>query len=188
MGSILGRPHSAPLLHPDLLARPDPLVAPHDHGVAHGEPLGGDKKWTGTLELILPLPFIRDSKAFRITTFVDAGNVFGPGQNFDLTEMRASAGITGIWVSPFEVEAALISHPAVLEAGVVPAHEGDDLIKPKAFVVLQSGQGGEALYEELKDHVKERIGAWKYPRWIEFVDELPKTATGKIQRFKLRTD
>lgn len=66
-----------------------------------GEPLGGDRKLTGTVELILPLPFIRDSKAFRITTFVDAGQVYGPGQNFDITEMRASAGISGIWVSPF---------------------------------------------------------------------------------------
>ena len=66
-----------------------------------GEPLGGDRKLTGTLELILPLPFIRDSKAFRITTFVDAGNVFGPGQSFDYRELRASAGVSGIWVSPF---------------------------------------------------------------------------------------
>ena len=66
-----------------------------------GDPIGGDRKLTGTLELILPLPFIRDSKAFRITTFVDAGNVYGPGQNFDLSEMRASAGVSGIWVSPF---------------------------------------------------------------------------------------
>lgn len=94
--------------------------------------------------------------------------------------------VSGIWVSPFEVEAALISHPAVLEAGVVPAHEGDDLIKPKAFVVLQSGHSPDGLYDELKEHVKDRIGAWKYPRWIEFVEALPKTATGKIQRFKLR--
>jgi 4-hydroxybenzoate-CoA ligase len=91
-------------------------------------------------------------------------------------------------VSPFEVEAALISHPAVLEAGVVPAHEGDDLIKPKAFVVLQSGHSPHGLYDALKEHVKGRIGAWKYPRWIEFVEDLPKTATGKIQRFKLRAD
>lgn len=96
--------------------------------------------------------------------------------------------VSGIWVSPFEVEAALISHPAVLEAGVVPAHEGDDLIKPKAFVVLQSGHSPDGLYDALKDHVKDRIGAWKYPRWIEFVEDLPKTATGKIQRFKLRED
>ena len=66
-----------------------------------GQPIGGDRKLTGTVELILPLPFIRDSKAFRITTFVDAGNVFGPGQQFDYRELRASAGISGIWISPF---------------------------------------------------------------------------------------
>ena len=66
-----------------------------------GEPLGGDRKLTGTVELILPLPFIRESKAFRITTFVDAGNVFGPGQRLDYRELRASAGISGIWISPF---------------------------------------------------------------------------------------
>jgi outer membrane protein insertion porin family len=68
---------------------------------SNGQPIGGDRKLTGTLELILPLPFIRDSKAFRITTFVDAGNVFGPGQSFDLGELRASAGVSGIWISPF---------------------------------------------------------------------------------------
>jgi len=68
---------------------------------SNGAPIGGNKKFTGTLELILPLPFIQDSKAFRITTFVDAGNVFGPGQEFEFSELRASAGISGIWVSPF---------------------------------------------------------------------------------------
>jgi len=68
---------------------------------SQGDPLGGDRKMTGTVELILPLPFIRDSKAFRITTFLDAGNVFGPGQSFDFGELRASAGISGIWISPF---------------------------------------------------------------------------------------
>jgi len=66
-----------------------------------GQPIGGDRKLTGTVELILPLPFIRDSKAFRITTFLDAGNVFGPGQQFDYRELRASAGISAIWISPF---------------------------------------------------------------------------------------
>jgi outer membrane protein insertion porin family len=66
-----------------------------------GQPLGGDRKLTGTLELILPLPFIRDSKAFRITTYLDAGNVFGPGQKFEFQELRASAGVSGIWISPF---------------------------------------------------------------------------------------
>jgi 4-hydroxybenzoate-CoA ligase len=96
---------------------------------------------------------------------------------------------SGIWVSPFEVEAALTSHPHVLEAAVIPAQDNAGLIKPKAFVVLKSPVqegAGRALYEELKAHVKREIGAWKYPRWIEILDELPKTATGKIQRYKLR--
>ena len=97
--------------------------------------------------------------------------------------------VSGIWVSPFEVEDALISHPKVLEAAVVPAEDDNGLIKPKAFVVLRDrrqNDGSRALYEELKVHVKRAIGPWKYPRWIEFIDSLPKTATGKIQRFMLR--
>ncbi len=98
--------------------------------------------------------------------------------------------VSGIWVSPFEVEDALIAHPSVLEAAVVPAADDNGLIKPKAFVVLKQKPDGSsrALYEELKVHVKRTIGPWKYPRWIEFVDGLPKTATGKIQRFMLRGD
>jgi 4-hydroxybenzoate-CoA ligase len=97
--------------------------------------------------------------------------------------------VGGIWVSPFEVEAALASHPDVLEAAVVPAEDSKGLLKPKAFVVLKGNPGegaGRSLYEGLKAHVKRTVGPWKYPRWIEFVDTLPKTATGKIQRFKLR--
>jgi 4-hydroxybenzoate-CoA ligase len=95
--------------------------------------------------------------------------------------------VSGIWVSPFEVESALIGHDAVLEAAVVPKEDSDGLVKPKAFVVLKSGKGaGNGLPEELKEHVKAKAGMWKYPRWIEFVEGLPKTATGKIQRFKLR--
>ncbi len=94
--------------------------------------------------------------------------------------------VSGIWVSPFEVESALVSHAAVLEAAVV-AHEDDEgLVKPKAFVVLNVGYSGDGLFDELKDHVKTEAGPWKYPRWIEFLPDLPKTATGKIQRFKLR--
>ena len=91
--------------------------------------------------------------------------------------------VSGIWVSPFEVEDALITHPKVLEAAVVPVEDANGLIKPKAFVVLRNQKEidvGRALYEELKVHVKHAIGPWKYPRWIEFVDSLPKTATGKI--------
>jgi 4-hydroxybenzoate-CoA ligase len=97
--------------------------------------------------------------------------------------------VGGIWVSPFEVEEALIAHPAVLEAAVVGHPDADDLIKPKAFIVLQEAAQAEdraALRETLQSSVKDRIGVWKYPRWIEFVEALPKTATGKIQRYKLR--
>lgn len=95
--------------------------------------------------------------------------------------------VGGVWVSPFEVEEALISHPSVLEAAVVGHEDSDGLTKPKAFVILRDTDvDRNALAETLKAHVKDRIGVWKYPRWIEFVDTLPKTATGKIQRFRLR--
>ena len=95
--------------------------------------------------------------------------------------------VSGIWVSPFEVESALIGHDAVLEAAVVPKEDADGLVKPKAFIVLKPGKSaGNGLLDELKEHVKAKAGMWKYPRWIELVDGLPKTATGKIQRFKLR--
>jgi benzoate-CoA ligase len=95
--------------------------------------------------------------------------------------------VSGIWVSPFEVESALASHAAVLEAAVVGQADENGLTKPKAYVVLridvpQSAELGAALQQ----HVKAHLAPYKYPRWIEFVAELPKTATGKIQRFKLR--
>jgi 4-hydroxybenzoate-CoA ligase len=96
--------------------------------------------------------------------------------------------VSGIWVSPFEVEGALASHPSVLEAAVVPAMDDDNLLKPKAFVVLKPGVSGDGLEAALKDHVKAAIGLWKYPRWVEVRETLPKTATGKIQRFKLREE
>ena len=93
--------------------------------------------------------------------------------------------VSGIWVSPFEVEQALVEHPAVLEAAVVARADEKDLIKPAAYIVIKEGADTPSM-DELKLIVKEKIGMWKYPRWIEVVDELPKTATGKIQRFKLR--
>jgi benzoate-CoA ligase len=92
--------------------------------------------------------------------------------------------VSGIWVSPAEVEAALVSHDAVLEAAVVGKEDEQKLVKPKAFVVLKPGK--QASVEELQDYVKSKLAPYKYPRWIEFATELPKTATGKIQRFKLR--
>ena len=95
--------------------------------------------------------------------------------------------VGGQWVSPFEVESALLAHPGVLEAAVVGQDDELGLVKPKAFVVVPEGsEAGDALADELKEFVKGRLAPFKYPRWIEFAESLPKTATGKIQRFKLR--
>ena len=92
--------------------------------------------------------------------------------------------VSGQWVSPFEVEQAIASHPDVLEAAVVPAMDEDGLEKPKAFVIANAG--AEIDVAALQEHVKQAVGLHKYPRWIEVREDLPKTATGKIQRFKLR--
>jgi len=95
--------------------------------------------------------------------------------------------VGGIWVSPIEVEDALVSHPAVLEAAVVAKHDEHALVKPKAYVVLKKGNHpSEKLASDIQAFVKKNIAAYKYPRWIEFVKDLPKTSTGKIQRYKLR--
>ena len=95
--------------------------------------------------------------------------------------------VGGIYVSPVEVEAALITHEAVLECAVVGQEDESKLVKPKAYVVLKQGQSpSDSLKGALQQHVKDRLAPYKYPRWIEFLNELPKTATGKIQRFKLR--
>ena len=97
--------------------------------------------------------------------------------------------VSGMYVSPFEVEGVLQSHPDVLEAAVVGWPDSDKLIKPKAFVVLKSpGKAGDAIARALQEHCKQKLAAYKYPRWLEFRSELPKTATGKIQRFKLRAE
>jgi 4-hydroxybenzoate-CoA ligase len=97
--------------------------------------------------------------------------------------------VSGMWVSPFDVEAALTSHEAVLEAAVIGKQDADGLVKPKAFIVLKNGYvADDGLLERLKVHVKQHAGAWKYPRWIDVRTDLPHTATGKIQRFKLRDE
>jgi len=96
--------------------------------------------------------------------------------------------VSGQWVSPFEVEATLLQFPAIQEAAVVGALDENDLVKPRAYVVLKPGHNGDAaLKTAIQEFVKTRIAPHKYPRWIEFVSALPKTATGKIQRFRLRT-
>jgi 4-hydroxybenzoate-CoA ligase len=97
--------------------------------------------------------------------------------------------VSGMWVSPFDVEAALVSHEAVLEAAVIGKEDADGLIKPKAFIVLKNGfKADDVLLETLKVHVKDKAGPWKFPRWIEARSDLPRTATGKLQRFKLRKE
>ena len=98
--------------------------------------------------------------------------------------------VSGIWVSPFEVEQAILNHDEVLESAVVPEIDREGLVKSKAFIILKTEQNQKEKLKEIektiKEIVKEKIGLWKYPRSIEFVKTLPKTATGKIQRFKLR--
>ena len=95
--------------------------------------------------------------------------------------------VGGIWVSPVEVENALVEHTAVVEAAVVGRQDQDQLVKPLAYVVLAPGSSGTPeLARELQDFVRGKLAEYKRPRWIEFVAELPKTATGKTQRFKLR--
>ena len=95
--------------------------------------------------------------------------------------------VGGLWVSPIEIENTLMEHPAVLESGVIGATDADGLLKPKAFVVLKGEfKPSDELRTELQYHVKTKLTPYKYPRWVEFVDDLPKTVTGKIQRFRLR--
>ena len=95
--------------------------------------------------------------------------------------------VSGLYVSPTEVESALLTHPSVLEAAVIGSRDPHGLVKPLACIVLKDRtQANEALADQLKQHVKQILQPHKYPRWVEFLAELPKTATGKIQRFKLR--
>ena len=95
--------------------------------------------------------------------------------------------VGGIWCSPFEIEARLVEHSKVLEAAVVGREDPSGLIKPEAHVVLNDPENqSEDLSGELLEHCKSGLAPYKYPRWIQFLEELPKTATGKIQRFKLR--
>lgn len=97
--------------------------------------------------------------------------------------------VGGIWCSPIEIESRLIDHPAVLEAGVVGREDNDGLVKPEAHIILKEhGDANNELAAELLEHCKDGLARYKYPRWFNFVEELPKTATGKIQRFKLRAD
>jgi benzoate-CoA ligase family protein len=112
----------------------------------------------------------------------EEGYYYYCGRNDDMMK------VGGIWCSPFEIEAKLIEHPAVLEVAVVARADSDGLIKPEAYIVLQNPTAEPgAITEELRKHCKEGLAPYKYPRQFHYVTELPKTATGKIQRYKLRT-
>ncbi len=139
-------------------------------------------------------PYYWNNRARSLATFIGPWTKSGDKYTVDADGYYVYCGrsddmlkVGGVYVSPFEVEAALATHDSVLEAAVVGHKDESELVKPKAFVVLKPGRDGASdLAIELQEHVKARLAPFKYPRWIEFVDELPKTATGKIQRFKLR--
>jgi len=110
------------------------------------------------------------------------GNFFLVGRTDDMLR------VGGIWVSPAEVESVIAGHEAVLECAVVGHPDQDEMIKPKAFIVLRNPRRAdqETLVDDLRAYVRDRLIHIKCPRWFEFVEELPKTSTGKIQRFRLR--
>lgn len=111
----------------------------------------------------------------------DEGYYYYCGRSDDMLK------VGGIWVSPIEIEDTLISHPAVCEAAVVGKEDKFMLVKPKAYIILKKDyQPSEELAKDIQAFVKKSIAAYKYPRWIEFVKDLPKTSTGKIQRYELR--
>ena len=165
------------------------LVGDDGHEVAPGE--------LGELQISGPTSAIMywNNRERTLATFVGEWTRAGDKYSVDADGYYVYGGrsddmlkVSGQYVSPFEVEAALASHPAVLECAVVGAEDHDGLTKPKAVVVLKepAAHDNGDLVHELQQHVKQRLAPYKYPRWITFVDELPKTATGKIQRFKLR--
>jgi len=113
----------------------------------------------------------------------DDGYFVNCGRGDDMLKVGA------LWCSPFEIEATLIEHPKVLEAAVVGRADEDELTKPEAFVVLNdAADASDGMADDLREHCREKLARYKYPRWFNFVDELPKTATGKIQRFRLRAE
>jgi benzoate-CoA ligase family protein len=119
----------------------------------------------------------------------DMGYMDADGYFFYTSRANDTMKVSGIWVSPLEVENAILSHPAVAECAVVGMEDAMGLIKPKAFVVVKGGhQPDDNLANALKTYVKQKLAPHKYPRIVEFVDILPKTATGKIQRYKLRQE
>ena len=164
------------------------IVDEHGHDVPEGEigellvrgPTAGDGYWNQRAK----------SRRTFAGEWTRSGDKFyrdADGYYYDCGRTDDMFKVSGMWVSPFEVEAALVSHEAVFEAAVIGKEDADGLVKPKAFIVLNDGYtADESLFETLRIHVKERAGPWKFPRWIDVRADLPRTATGKLQRFKLR--
>ncbi|MEW6688674.1 MAG: benzoate-CoA ligase family protein [Pseudomonadota bacterium] len=192
---------STEMLHIFLSNRPDELRLGTTGKAVPGYELrlvdeqGNDVKRGELGELLIKGPTAANgywnNRAKSRSTFVGEWTRSGDKYSQDKDGFYAYGGrtddmlkVSGIWVSPAEVEAALVSHEAVLEAAVVGKEDEQKLVKPKAFVVLKPGK--QASAEELQNYVKSKLAPYKYPRWIEFKADLPKTATGKIQRFKLR--
>lgn len=158
-----------------------------------GTPVGADE--IGTLELKSPSMFIGywggspNDDAFRDGWFTtrDRFMVDGAGTFHHCGRVDDLFKVGGKWVSPVEVERALTAHEAVWECAVIGADDEDGLIKPFAFVVTNVGHTpGAALEDELRDYVKNELAPYKYPRWIEFVEGLPRGPGGKLLRYKLR--
>jgi len=162
------------------------LVDEHDQDVAVGEvgellvngPSSADGYWNRREKSRSTFvgPWTRTGDKYECTP---EGRYIYCGRSDDMFK------VSGNWLSPFEVEQALIDHADVLEAAVVAKRDDEGLEKPAAFIVLKPG-ADPAVVGELREFVKQKVGMWKYPRWVTVMEELPKTATGKIQRFKLR--
>jgi benzoate-CoA ligase len=164
------------------------LIDEHGHAVARGEP--GELQVAGPTSAVCYWNNRERSRSTFLGPWTRTGDKYVERQDGCFVYAGRSDDmlkVGGIYVSPAEVESALISHESVLEAAVIGREDQEGLLKPAAYVVVKSGvSSGDALSAQLKLHVKSRLAPYKYPRWIEFCDELPKTATGKIQRFKLR--
>ena len=164
------------------------LVDPDGHPVSDGE--AGNLLVRGDTIALSYLHQYARSKTTFLGEWFSTGDRFRRDENgYFWHEGRSDdmLKVGGIWVSPMEVESALIQHPAVVECAIVGVRDQDDLVKPKGIVILNEGYEPTAEQADvLIAHCKTVLAAYKRPRWIEFVSELPKTATGKIQRFKLR--
>ena len=161
-----------------------------EHGVEVGEGENGQLFVSGDLTARCYWNNVERTATTMVDGWLDTGDTYrhdAQGYFYYCGRSDDMLKVGGIWCSPFEIELKIVEHSAVVEAAVVGRANRDGLIKPEAFIVLKDSQiGDRALAAELGEFCKNGLAPYKYPRWINFVTELPKTATGKIQRFKLR--